>query len=64
MYSREINRLAEEHSEFIMGLLKTTSGITIETCKYLCKEVFKHAWKHAEEKMLPKHGRDGRFIRR
>lgn len=62
MYSWNIKPLAESHTKFIVGLLNTTQGVIIKTCEYLCTEVFLHAWKHCEEEMMPKHGKNGKFI--
>lgn len=62
MNSWDLKPLAENHTKFIVELLKTTQGVTIETCDYLCTKVFLHAWKHCEENMEPRRGRNGKFL--
>ena len=62
IFSWTIEEMAKDHAKWIEGLLKTTNGVTIETCKYVAETVFLHAWKHAEKEMLPKHGQHGKFV--
>lgn len=64
IYNWDIKEMADKHAKFLTELLTTTNGVTIKTCEYLAKEVFIHAWKHAEEEYKPKQGRDGRFIKK
>ena len=64
IYSWNVKRMAERHAESIKELLTTTQGVTIETCAYIAKETFIKAWGRAEDELLPKHGRDGKFIKR
>ncbi len=59
-----VEKMADNHTKFIVGLLKTTQGVSQETCEYLVRAVFLHAWKHAEEELVPKRGYNGRFIKK
>jgi len=64
IYSWTVKEMAAEHTKFLTELLATTQGITPATVEYLCRHVFLHAWKHAEEELLPKRSRDGKFVER
>ncbi len=63
LWDSQIRTRADNHAKFIIGLLKTTNGVTIETCEYLVKEVFYHAYKHCEEDRSPKRAKNGKFIK-
>ncbi len=51
----EVENLAEDHWEWIAGLLKTDSSsrLTIESAKYLYTSAFIHGWKHAMKSKKP-----------
>lgn len=63
LYSWDIKQMAMKHWEYTEGLLKTTGGITLETCKYLYIQAFVHGAKHFEESTTPKRDRNGKFIK-
>jgi hypothetical protein len=64
IWDHKIKEKADQHAEFITGLLKTTQGVTIETCEYLCKTVFFHAYKHCQEDVATPRGANGKFIKK